>query len=236
MVRASGADGASLVLDLGAGTGAITAALRAAGARVVAIERDAGLAARLRRRFQGDERVRIVQADLREVPLPRRGFLVVANLPFATTTAACRRLLGDPEVPLQRAELIVQWGAARWLSSPVPRDPETAWWAARYEIRLAERVGAGSFVPPPSVEAARVSVRPRSPVLSSGGEYQLRALLRAAAAGREAPVARLPQVTRAVLSAARIDPRTPAGSLTGWQWHRLAHLAAHRDRRGNATA
>ena len=40
-----------LVLDLGAGTGSLTAALLAAGARVLAVELHPGRAAVLRRRF-----------------------------------------------------------------------------------------------------------------------------------------------------------------------------------------
>src|SRR6266536_4576139 len=44
--------------------------------------------------------IRVVEADLRCAPLPRRDFIVVANPPFAVTTALCRRLLGEPAVPL----------------------------------------------------------------------------------------------------------------------------------------
>jgi len=106
LVRASGAGPGRLVLDLGAGRGALTAALSAAGARVIAVERDARLAAGLRQRFDGDPAVRVVEADLRSFPLPRREFLVVASPPFSLTTALCRRLLGDPAVPLAGGQLI----------------------------------------------------------------------------------------------------------------------------------
>lgn len=100
LVRSSGAGDGDLVLDLGAGYGAITSALAQAGARVIAVERDPGLAGRLRRRFGEHPGVRVVEADLRAIPLPRREFLVVANPPFSATTALLRRLLGDRAVPL----------------------------------------------------------------------------------------------------------------------------------------
>jgi 23S rRNA (adenine-N6)-dimethyltransferase len=131
LVSASGAGDGQLALDLGAGYGSITAALAAAGPRVIAVERDPRLAGRLSRRFGGDRRVTVVTADLREVPLPRRDFLVVASIPFGVTTELLRRLLGDPGVRLAGAELIVACGAGRWLARPRPRDEETAWWAAR---------------------------------------------------------------------------------------------------------
>jgi len=224
LVRASGAGDGRLVLDLGAGSGAITARLVASGARVIAIEHDPRLAAGLRRRFDGDHRVRVVEADLRRVPLPRREFLVAANPPFGLTTALCRRLLGDPAVPLAGAELVVQWGAARWLASSRPRDAETAWWAARYQVRLAASVSAASFVPPPRVDAARLSVRPRAITGSARGQRTLRALLRT---GYRRPGLRADAVLpgrRRLLIRAGLDPRGPVEQITADQWHQLAVL------------
>lgn len=152
-----------LVFDLGAGYGALTAPLADAGARVIAVERDPGLARRLRRRFGDDPQVAVVEGDLRRIPWPRRPFRVVASPPFALTTLLCRRLLGDSAVPLAGADLILAWGAAKWLSGP-PRDRETARWAARYEVQLVRRVAAASFSPPPRTDAAHVRIRPRRPV------------------------------------------------------------------------
>jgi 23S rRNA (adenine-N6)-dimethyltransferase len=234
LVRACGAGEGRLVLDLGAGGGAITAALAQAGARVIAVERDPRLAARLRRRFDGEPRVRVVEADLRRVPLPRREFLVAASPPFSLTTALCRRLLGDPRTRLAGAELIVQWGAARWLASPRPRDAETAWWAARYQIRLTQVVGAASFAPPPRVDAARLSIRPRA--TPAPARRQLRALLRAAYSrpGTKADVVLANTVLagtglpgcRRLLIRAGIGPGPAVEEVTAEQWHRLALLLA----------
>ena len=222
LVRACGTVEGRLVLDLGAGGGAITAGLAAAGARVIAVEHDPRLAARLRRRFARDPGVRVVEADLRRVPLPHREFLVVANPPFSVTTALCRRLLGDPALPLAGAELVIEWGAAKWLASPQPRDAETAWWAARYQLRLARPVSPASFVPPPRAGAARLSVRPRPVAASAPGQRRLLTMLRAAyrRPGARADVA-LPGRRRLLLRVG-IDPRTPVAELTAEQWHDLA--------------
>ncbi len=229
LARASGARPGRVVLDLGAGRGVITAALAATGARVIAVERDPRLAAGLRRRFAADPRVEVAEADLRWLALPRRGFLVVASPPFSVTTALCRRLLGDPAVRLAGAELIIAMGAARWLADPRPRDEQTAWWASRYELRLTRPVSPASFVPPPRVNAAWLSVRPRQITASAAGQRRLRALLRAAyrsprtRSGRADAVLALP---RRLLVRAAVDPRTPAAMLTAEQWHRLALLLA----------
>jgi 16S rRNA A1518/A1519 N6-dimethyltransferase RsmA/KsgA/DIM1 with predicted DNA glycosylase/AP lyase activity len=239
LVRRSGASAGKLAFDLGAGHGAIAEALAAAGARVIAVERDPRLAGRLRHRFDGQAAIRVVEADLRCVPLPRRDFLVVANPPFAVTTVLCRRLLGEPAVPLAGAELILQWGAARWLASPRPRDAETAWWACRYEITLTRRVRASSFLPPPSTDAAQVSVRRRPGAWSPAAHRALRRLLRAAYDRRDEPLGRalrgLERGGRAasgfsprdLVVEAGVSPRTPGALVTAEEWSAIGRQLAH---------
>jgi len=92
LVRDAELCGDELVVDLGAGDGRLTAELSRAAARVVAVELDARLAAGLRGRWQN---VSVVEADAREVALPREPFRVVANLPFHGTNELLRHLLDD---------------------------------------------------------------------------------------------------------------------------------------------
>jgi 23S rRNA (adenine-N6)-dimethyltransferase len=245
LVRASGARTGSLVFDLGAGRGALTTALAAAGARVIAVERDQRLARGLRRRADGNPLIRVVEDDLRHIPLPRQEFLVVANIPFSVTTTLLRRLAGDPAVPLAGAELIISWGAARGLTSAVPRHAEAAWWAARYRMRIARRVPPHSFTPPPKGDAAHLSVRPRPLAASPSSQRLLRRLLRAAyqsphdpaqqvfsglAAPDRRPLSR--GAVRQALTQSGTDPRVPAAALTADQWHGLVMLLADRHHPG----
>jgi 23S rRNA (adenine-N6)-dimethyltransferase len=224
LARASGAGSGRLVFDLGAGSGAITAGLAATGARVIAVERDPKLAARLRRRFDPDPQVRVVEADLRTMPLPRRDFLVVASPPFSVTTALFRRLLTDPAVPLAGAELIVQREAARWLTHPQPRDAETAWWRVRYQICLTRPVSPASFSPPPRVSAAWLSIRPRAEQASRRSQHQLLPILRAAYRRPGVRVDRALPGRRRLLLRAGLDPAAPVTAVTAGQWHQLALL------------
>ena len=149
-----------LVLDLGAGTGTLTAELAATGARVVAVERDGALIRRLRRRFAGQPNVTVVAADLRCLPWPHRPYRVIANPPFGGTTALLTRLLEPRDRLLTGAHLVLQRGAAVGLVHP--HRPVTRRWAARWEFVIARRLPASAFVPPPSVDAAIVVIRPRS--------------------------------------------------------------------------
>jgi 23S rRNA (adenine-N6)-dimethyltransferase len=98
-----------LVLDIGAGEGALTRHLVSAGARVVAVELHPGRAAALRRRFPS---VTIVEADARELRLPRRPFRVVANPPYGIS-AELLRLLLSRRSRLTGADLVLQRAVVR---------------------------------------------------------------------------------------------------------------------------
>ena len=79
-----------LVLDIGAGTGSLTAHLVAAGAVVIAVERHPGRVRRLRERFATDP-VSVVWADATDLRLPRRPFRVLSSPPYAITSPLLRR-------------------------------------------------------------------------------------------------------------------------------------------------
>ena len=147
-----------LVLDIGAGSGALTAPLIAAGARVVAVELHPGRAARLRERFRGCP-VTIVQADASDLRLPKRPFRVVANPPFAVTTAIMRRLL-SPGSRLVSADLVVpRFVARRWGG---PSAPGRQRWTQTFTVSVGRAIPRRAFVPPASRDAVTVVVDRRA--------------------------------------------------------------------------
>ena len=165
LVRDAGVAPGTLVLDLGAGSGVLTRALAAAGARVRAVELDVAALRQLEARFGSDSRVEVVQGDATTVPLPDEPFAVVANLPFAAGTAILRRLLGDPAARLSQLDAIVEWGLAAKRTAVWPSTLLGCIWGARYELSLVRRVSRACFAPPPSVDAAccaRLGGRSRS--------------------------------------------------------------------------
>ncbi|HVN02185.1 MAG TPA: rRNA adenine N-6-methyltransferase family protein [Caulobacteraceae bacterium] len=142
------------VYDLGAGAGAVTAALLAAGARVVAVERDPNLARKLRARFAG--RAEIVEGDLRTTPLAAP-FKVVANAPFNATADLMRRLLEAAPTPAS-ATLVLQREAARRYAGqgrPTAQALEAQPWFA-FDVALP--FTRHDFTPAPAVEVAVLKI------------------------------------------------------------------------------
>ena len=157
LVRDAGVTSGDLVLDVGAGTGALTRALVEAGARVVAIERDPSLASVLRASF--GRRVSVLEFDALACELPAEPFAVVANLPFAGSGAILSRLLRGP---VRRADVIVDWGFARKHAAIWPATLKGTFWRAFYEVAIARHLDRTAFAPPPSVDAAVLRFTRRS--------------------------------------------------------------------------
>jgi 23S rRNA (adenine-N6)-dimethyltransferase len=151
-------DAGDLVVDIGAGTGALTAPLVRSGARVVAVELHRGRADELRRRF-AEDRVTVVRADASHLRLPRQPFRVVANPPFGITTPLLRRLLA-PGSRLLAADLVLPRPVAmRWASG---RGPGAGRWLRDYDLRLGRRVPATAFRPEAPMPCTVLVIRQRS--------------------------------------------------------------------------
>jgi 23S rRNA (adenine-N6)-dimethyltransferase len=149
LVEASGVEPGDLVVDIGAGTGAITHVLVAAGARVVAVELHPRRVASLRARF-ADTPVKVVRADVAELRLPRRPFKVVANPPFGLTTALLRRLAA-PTSRLECASMVLPaWAAKRWAAG---RGTGGTVSKQTFRFALGPRVPATAFRPTPPADA-----------------------------------------------------------------------------------
>ena len=156
-----------LVVEIGAGRGAITHALARQPIDVVAVELDPVWAEQLRAdcRRAGRRRVRVVHGDFFALALPARPFRVIGSLPFARTTDVCRRLFDDPRLPLERADLIVQWEVACKRAEQPPTSLLSSAWAPWWEFRLDRRLSAAEFRPVPRTDAGVLVATRRRPAL-----------------------------------------------------------------------
>jgi 23S rRNA (adenine-N6)-dimethyltransferase len=174
LVADAGVGSAHRVVDLGAGTGVLAAALATTGAAVLAVEIDDGLASGLARRFGDTPNVTVLRADLGDVPLPVNPYRVVANPPFGRTAAVLRRLLDAPDGGLVRADLVVQWQVARHrarVCAGEPADLLGATWGPWWRFTRGRRLPAACFRPRPSVDAAVLVVTRMNPPMLPANEF-----------------------------------------------------------------
>ncbi|MCU4718855.1 16S ribosomal RNA methyltransferase A [Halapricum hydrolyticum] len=152
------------VLEVGAGTGALTDRLLAVADHVTAVERDPGLAAFLREEF-ADEidagRLTVLEGDALEVELPE--FTAsISNLPYGISSEITFRLLprGVPLVLMFQREF-----ADRMAAEPGSDDyGRLSVTAGHYaDVEVVEPVPKEAFRPPPAVESAIVRTTPREP-------------------------------------------------------------------------
>ena len=164
LVADAGVDACHRVVEFGAGRGVLTAALAERAGLVIAVEVDTNIAPRLVRRFATASNVVVMTADAFAVPLPSSPFSVVANPPFAITTDLLHHLLDDPRVPMQRADLVVQWQVARSrvaFAAGSPTDLLAASWSPWWCFARGRRIPASCFRPRPCVDAAVLTITRR---------------------------------------------------------------------------
>ena len=154
-----------LVVEIGAGLGAMTFALARQGLRVTAVELDPQWSRRLRDRVTGNPQIRIIRGDFLSVKLPTYPFRIMGSLPFGRTTDMLRRLLDDPNSAMARADVIVQWDVARKRATTPPHTLLSTVWAPWWDIQLGRRIPAKAFRPVPRVDAGLLIIRRRDPPL-----------------------------------------------------------------------
>jgi 16S rRNA (adenine1518-N6/adenine1519-N6)-dimethyltransferase len=152
----------SLVIEIGPGRGALTEKLLKRAARVIAVEIDPDLAGHVRKRFAGESRLEVVQADVLDTDLSQWGPAAIAgNLPYYITSPILEKVV---HLQFTRAVFLIQKEVAeRLVAAPGSRDygfltVETALFAS---VRRLFDVKPGSFQPPPKVDSAVVLLEPR---------------------------------------------------------------------------
>jgi 16S rRNA (adenine1518-N6/adenine1519-N6)-dimethyltransferase len=157
-----------LVIEIGAGRGAMTGLLAERAGRVVAIELDRALVEHLREKFADNSRVEILQADILCTDLAaicRRHdtgqAFVFGNLPYYITSPIIERL-GIFRSAIRGMALLVQREVANRLVA-VPGTRDYGYLSVFVQLfsrpRLLFTVPPGAFSPPPQIHSALVEFR-----------------------------------------------------------------------------
>jgi 16S rRNA (adenine1518-N6/adenine1519-N6)-dimethyltransferase len=222
------------VVEIGPGRGALTEQLLARAGRVIAIEIDRMLAARLRERHAGDPRLDVVERDVLETDLgvlAGEDFALVGNVPYYITTPILFHALRPPR-PTRAVYLVQKEVADRLSASPGTKayGALTVNVSALASAETLFRVAPGAFSPPPSVDSAVVRITPRAnPTVAPDEEQRFRVLVQQAFGMRRKQMRRVVRAllsvpaTRAeeLLEAAGIEPEARPETLTAEQFGAL---------------
>lgn len=222
------------VLEIGAGTGALTDVLAHHAGRVIALELDARLEPILRERLHAFDNVQLVFADVLETDIAAligdEDYVVVANVPYYITSAIIRHLLESANRP-RRLVMTVQLEVAERIVAK-PGDMSLLAVSVQYYMRpkIVMRLNPAVFYPRPDVTSAviRLDAHTEPPVqvpdeasffaiVRAGFSQKRKQLKNTLAAGLRLSN----EQALTLLERAGIDPRRRAETLSLAEWAAL---------------
>ncbi len=158
------------VLEIGPGVGALTRHLAGRVRRLVLVELDNDLAARLRAEFAGDPSVEVINRDVLEVPLeevssdPAR-LKVIGNIPYNITTPILFSLLERRPRPREIVLMVQREVADRILEKEGSKTYGALAIGVRAvaDARRVLNVSREAFRPVPDVMSSVVKITPHDP-------------------------------------------------------------------------
>ena len=216
-----------LAVEIGPGRGALTDLLAERAGQLVALEKDAELAARLQARYRDRPHVDIRCADAltEDLSLLPAGLHLIGNLPYSVATPMLLRFLALRRHVAQMV-VMVQREVARRLAAP-PGSAERGRLSVAAQL-LAEteelfELGPECFRPRPAVVSTVVRLTPRSalPVAEARTAALLELVRRAFASRRKTLRNNLPACTQRQWDRAGIDPGRRAQTLSVAEFARL---------------
>ncbi|MGD8253419.1 MAG: 16S rRNA (adenine(1518)-N(6)/adenine(1519)-N(6))-dimethyltransferase RsmA [Syntrophobacterales bacterium] len=239
-----------VVVEIGAGLGALTEPLSRSGARVIAVEIDPELAAFLWREFQTkirEETLHVECIDILKLDLVglhdqfQKKLKIIGNLPYNISSPVMFKLMGVAPC-IQEAVLMLQDEVAeRVLAGPGSKDNGILSVMANYHSERSRfmRVKPSQFHPPPKVDSQVISLKFRTHPLTPRVEpHYLLEVVKAAFSHRRKTLRNsllasnlpdlTPDVVSAVLAEASIESRLRSENLDLQDFLRLAHTMAQK--------
>ncbi len=247
IARAAELGPGDVVLEIGAGTGALTRFLAQDAGHVIALELDQRLVPILQDELSTFDNVSVIQGDVltldpalliqqttrgQEASCP--GYKVVANLPYYITSAILRHLLEARPRPEQMVITVQHEVAKRIVADPGDMSVLAVSVQFYADPELLFRIKPGSFYPSPDVESAvvKMDVHPDPPlpaedidrfftVVRAGFSQRRKQLHNSLSSGLGQRISKHEAAAR--LESAGVDPRRRAQSLSVEEWIDVTH-------------
>lgn len=153
------------VVEIGPGTGILTANLSSAAKKVIAIEIDKRLCRLLKNRLSSHNNISIVNADALRYnygEIPER-FKVISNLPYYISTPLIIRLIENREKIIDMVLMFQKEVADRIAAKPGTKDYGSLSIMVQYRAVVSKlmNVGRDAFKPAPEVDSSVIRITPR---------------------------------------------------------------------------
>jgi 16S rRNA (adenine1518-N6/adenine1519-N6)-dimethyltransferase len=176
-VRAAELGPRDVALEVGSGTGGMTAFLSEEAGRVITVDIDKNMSMLAAEAVQDRDNVTVINSDILKnkntldphicdvirhhvASLPNGRLKLVSNLPYSVATPVISNLLAS-DLPWERMICTIQWELAEKMVS----DPGTskygamsAWIQSQATVRILRRMGPNVFWPRPKVDSAIISI------------------------------------------------------------------------------
>jgi 16S rRNA (adenine1518-N6/adenine1519-N6)-dimethyltransferase len=233
---------ADLVLEVGAGDGALSIRLAPKVFRLLAVEIDSALRTALTQALAPYPNAEVIVADVLSLDLfpllspylqPGIKLRIVGNLPYNIGTAIIETMLALP-VPVEDMIFMLQLETAQRISA-APGSKDYGFFSVYCQhycdLRMGFKVSPACFVPRPKVYSAMLVMRPRNVPCDLGFEDDFLAVTKAAFAYRRKTLAnswrqdaRLGPLAQEVLVRAGIDGTRRAEDLSVQEYERLSYV------------
>ena len=235
IVNAADLSADDLVVEIGPGRGALTRPLVERAGRLVAVEVDALLAARLREKYADRPGFSVIVEDAREVDIDGLApngapYKVVANLPYYAASPIVRRFLEANSKPRLLVVTVQREVAQEMVAKPGQMGLLSVAIQLYGTPRIVTSVPPRAFRPPPKVTSAvvRIDVRPEPAVAFDSPDDFFRVVKAGFSARRKQlhnsigrGLTLEPETAKALLADAGIDPTRRAQTLSLDEWAAL---------------
>jgi 16S rRNA (adenine1518-N6/adenine1519-N6)-dimethyltransferase len=162
LVNAADIKPGETILEIGPGTGNLTAQLEKTGNKIIAIEKDAQMMAILEERFKDQANIEISNGDALKFDETKitAPYKIAANLPFYLTAPLIRKFLESANPP-SSLTIIVQKEVAQRICAGTPKMNLLAVSVQFYAApKIIGNVSKGNFWPVPKVDCAILQITP----------------------------------------------------------------------------
>lgn len=146
-----------IVLDIGAGRGALTFVLANTVRQVEAIELDKRLSDYLFSRFKDNNSIRVIHIDFLKYVLPTKPYKVFSNIPFIISARIFRKLFFGKHKPVEAIIFIQKEFARKYIG--FPKETKVSRKLKRlFNIKIIHKCSRYDFTPPAKVDVVVVHI------------------------------------------------------------------------------